>query len=177
MYQDMIKAFNKRIKKHSEELIAKGIFSQDFDITSQEDEDKIIRYENNIAYRIYRNIITIPRQGIARGCSIFLLLELLVLLVAFIIGIYPSETWWVVKMAFKIAVYLGVGAVICYTLFICVIISEEIKSVLAFLISRLFRWFDNLMDSFVDEGIPALLNIFQWVMFGWLVKILFETLL
>lgn len=163
MYQDMINAFKGRRKKYSEELIAKGIFSQDFDITSRKDESKIIRYENNIAYRIFRNIITIPRQGIVRGCGIFLLLEFLVLLGAFITEVYPSELWRIVNMSFKIAGYLCLGVVLGFIFLVLHILDA---------FGRFFRWFDNLMDAFVNEGIPALLNIFEWMLFWWSIKIL-----
>ena len=159
MYQDMIKAFNERWKRgesgiqvYARELMANGIFPANFDYFSHKEIEWVIKYKENLPYRIYRNIITIPRQGIVRGCGIFLLLELLVLLVAFIIGIYPSETWWVVKIAFKIAGYLCLGVVLSFVYLILHVMDA---------FNRLFRWFDNLMDAFVDEGIPALLNIFQ----------------
>ncbi len=146
----------------------KGIFHANFDYFSHKEIEWVIKYKENLLYRIYRNIITIPRQGIVRGCGIFLLLELLVLSGVFIIEVYPSETWWVVKMAFKITGYLCLGVVLSF-IYLILHVSDAF--------SRLFRWFNELMDTFVDEGIPALLNIFQWVMIGGLIKILLETLL
>ena len=167
-YEERWKRGDAWIQVYARELMEKGIFPANFDYFSHKEIEWVIKYKENLPYRIYRNIITIPRQGIVRGCGIFLLLELLVMLGAFIIEVYPSELWWVVNMVFKIAEYLCLGVVLGFIFFILYILD---------VFGRLLRWFNELMDAFVDEGIPALLNIFQWVMFGWLVKILFETLL
>lgn len=52
-------------------LMEKGISPKDFDYTSHKKMSFVVKYNQNILYRIYRNVITFPRQCLIKSAKIF----------------------------------------------------------------------------------------------------------
>ncbi|MBR1825207.1 MAG: hypothetical protein IJ770_01310 [Alphaproteobacteria bacterium] len=177
MYADMVRHFQEQRQKRAEELINKGIFSSSFDITSNEELDKLWKYENNILYRIYRNIITIPRQGILRGCGIFLLLEIIVFVSVFLFEAYPHAIWSILQAIDYI--FSAIENILSVIWRITIWCSKPMAIILGFYIlfqEKTLSILEKWTDKFVDEVIPFLLHILYLLWMGAPIAILLKSL-